>query len=136
MKTSVYIFLLALLPFNLIKSQNTVDNPYLFQTWKFKNTEHLNAVYEKSKYSDKNTLNFRLSKDGKVIANWVENICYSGDKKPKFKFKKIKGSWEKISDSVIHINFTTNVSLKGNYIISNLTEEQLTLKMFVNLKKK
>jgi hypothetical protein len=116
-------------------SQRKVDNPLLLQTWSFKKTGFLSSSFEKSKHLERKNLSFRLKKDGKVIANWIESGCFVGE--TKFKFKRIEGNWEKISDSVITIKFpTNNVSLYGNHVISNLTENQLTLKMFINLNKK
>ena len=136
MKKSVYIFLLSICMIITVKSQNTIDNPLLFQTWSFKGLGFLSSNFEKSTYLDKNNLGFTLKKNGTVIGNWIENGCYTGEIKPKFKFKRTKGNWKKISDSVIYIKLPMNVSLNGSHVISNLTENQLTLKMFVNLKKK
>lgn len=129
------IFTIFLIVFSLnVYSQSNADSPLLFQTWSFRKLRFLSSNFEKSKNLERKNLSFKLRKNGKITANWIEKGCFTGEKN--FKFKRIKGDWKKISDSVININFSINVSLNGNHIISNLTENKLTLKMFVNLNKK
>lgn len=130
-----FICILFILTFTgKIKSQNRIDNPLLFQTWNFKGLGPLSSTFENSKTLVDNNLSFKLKKNGKVVANWIETGCFVGE--TKFNFKRMKGSWKKISDSVISINFISNVSLAGSHFISNLTKNELTLKKFVNTNKK
>ncbi|KQT25707.1 hypothetical protein ASG22_03075 [Chryseobacterium sp. Leaf405] len=70
-----FIHILSLLIFTTItfKSQNRSDNPLLFQAWKFKKLGFLSSNFEKSKHLDKKNLSFKLKKNGKLIANWIEN---------------------------------------------------------------
>jgi hypothetical protein len=133
MKTPKYISILLLfVVFASFQITESKTSSFLYQKWIYKDYQNGNLVYESKRKFKKDKRGIEFKENGTIMRKQNSSWCGT----PPIDYEIVAGTWKKISDSIIEIEYKNWGGIKKDTLqIIKLSKSELTLKPIYTMKK-